>query len=69
MRVVNINEADLDELSALPGITSELAMAIIDNIRMYGPYFDLDELGEDSGPLTAAQVDALRGLAVASVPE
>jgi len=36
---------------------------------MNGPYFDLGELGEDSGPLTGTRVDAIRGLAVAFVPE
>jgi hypothetical protein len=62
--VVDVNSADLAELMTLPGIDEAKARAIIDNIRNYGPYLELDELAGDAGVLTPSEVEALRGRAV-----
>jgi len=67
--LIDVNSADLAELMSLPGISESDARAIIENIRDYGPYFDLDELAEDPGPLSKDQVEAIRGKAVANIPE
>jgi DNA uptake protein ComE-like DNA-binding protein len=66
---VDVNTADLAELMTLPGIGEKEALAIIENVRDYGPSFDLDELCGEYGVLTQAQVDAIRDRAVAIVPE
>ncbi|MBI5929120.1 MAG: helix-hairpin-helix domain-containing protein [Chloroflexi bacterium] len=48
-RVVNINEATLDDLDALPGIGPTTAQAIIDYRTANGPFESIEELLEVEG--------------------
>ena len=42
--LVNINTADIQELTSLPGIGSSKAAAIVDYRKEHGPFAQVDEL-------------------------
>ena len=41
---IDLNEATFQELTAIPGIDSTIALAIIEYRETYGPYYKLKEL-------------------------
>lgn len=64
-RPVDLNEATLEELQALPGIGPGLAHRIVDDRRLRGPFGSLEELVRVKG-FGPARIGALEGLATAS---
>lgn len=46
---IDINRADVDDLTALPGIGKELAMRIVKRRKEKGPFCSIDDLGDVKG--------------------
>src|SRR5690606_1678075 len=66
-RPIDLNEATLEELQALPGIGPGLARRIVEERERRGPFTSLEDLARVRG-IGPARVDALRGLADAAGP-
>lgn len=67
-RPVDLNEASLEELQALPGIGPGLGRRILADRAERGPFRSLDELGRVKG-FGPVRVEALRGWATATVED
>jgi competence protein ComEA len=58
---IDLNDADADELDALPGIGPALAQAIVAHREQHGPFASIDELLDVRG-IGEAKLDQLRPL-------
>jgi competence ComEA-like helix-hairpin-helix protein len=67
MQMPNINNAERDDLSAVSGINSNMADAIVGYISTHGPIIDIREL-ENANGIGAATVEKLEARFTASAP-
>ncbi len=64
---VDVNAADENALSAIPGIGPTLASRIVEFRRLNGPFGSLDELADVAG-MTQRRIDAMAAYAIVTTP-